>query len=170
MKNILYILFAILIVSCNKDDDSNDTLPPATQTGAGTFACYVNGKAFIDKSGSFNCFYQLVDGEYYFHITAHDVVEGIDEITIFSDKVQIAEGEVYELSNFEEFSISGMVFFKDSTLYTNSTSSTPGVLTITKLDTGNLIISGTFSFEVRHPITGNTIIISEGRFDSLFTI
>jgi len=59
MKKLLFsLVFFFLIVSCNKDDDSSHTLPPATQTGAGTFACYVNGKPFIDTSGGyFNCFY-----------------------------------------------------------------------------------------------------------------
>jgi len=57
-------------------------LPPATQTGAGTFACHVNGKAFIDKSGGwFNCFYQYVDGKYHFAIKGH-VNENIGNINI----------------------------------------------------------------------------------------
>lgn len=168
-KTFLVFILLTTLSSCSKDDN-NQALPPATQTGAGTFACYVNGQAFIDTSGNFNCFYQLIDGNYFFHITAHDIVEGIDEITIYSEKVKIEEGKTYQLTNLEEFHIAGIVFFEKTTSSANSTTISPGTLTITKLDSENFIVSGTFSFNVTHPITNNNIIISEGRFDSLFTI
>ena len=74
-KLILLLLTTFTLSCCNKDDDKPqnpvDQLPPATQTGAGTFGCLVNGVPFVDNSGFFNCFYQLVDGEYYFNITAN---------------------------------------------------------------------------------------------------
>lgn len=74
MKNLFtYLLIIFFFSSCNKDDDNPQTLPPATQTGAGTFACYVNGKPFIDTSGGyFNCYYQFIGGEYYFGIGGDD--------------------------------------------------------------------------------------------------
>jgi len=71
MKTKLFLLLFVttFLSGCKSDDNNNNALPPATQTGAGTFACYVNGKAFVDKSGGwFNCYYQLVDGGYYFGI------------------------------------------------------------------------------------------------------
>ena len=76
MKKLLLILLTTFFLSCcNKDDDNPQTLPPATQTGAGTFACYVNGKPFIDTSGGyFNCYYQFTGGEYYFGIQGADTV------------------------------------------------------------------------------------------------
>lgn len=172
MKKLLLLLIIPLTFSCCNNDDDNNTevLPPATQTGAGTFACKVNGQNFIDTSGGyFNCFYQFIDGEYFFHITARDVVSGIDEITLYSDKVQIEEGETYQLGNYEEFSITGIVFFENSTQNMNTTSEVPGTLTITKLDTDDFIVSGTFEFDIIHPDTGEIIQIREGRFDTLFT-
>ena len=76
MKNILIIstlLFVTFFLSCcNNDDDKPiaeiDKLPPATQTGANTFGCLLDGKAFLPGNypNATNCFYQLVDGEYYF--------------------------------------------------------------------------------------------------------
>ncbi|CAM1334565.1 hypothetical protein [Tenacibaculum aestuariivivum] len=75
MKNIFYIIILIATLSCCKNDDDNNTeaLPPATQTGAGTFACKVNGQSFIDTSGGyFNCFYQFIDGKYFFSVSGND--------------------------------------------------------------------------------------------------
>ena len=45
MKKLILLFTVSLILSCcNSDDDNNtETLPPATQTGAGTFACKVKG-------------------------------------------------------------------------------------------------------------------------------
>lgn len=44
-----------------------------------------------------------------------------------------------------------------------------GELTITKLDYTNNIVSGTFWFDLKHPATGETVKIREGRFDTHFT-
>src|SRR5690554_7308219 len=109
MKKIFLLLLAILTLSCCSDDDNNNiALPPATQTGAGTFACYVNGKPFIDKSGGwFNCFYQLVDGEYYFAIGGKDNNSMPRSISLGSTKKQIFEGEVYPLLEVSDGNVSG---------------------------------------------------------------
>lgn len=174
MKSFYKLLFFSVLLTCCNNDDHNaitpiDQLPLITQTGEGTFGCLVNGEPFIDNSGNFNCFYQFVNGEYFFHVTAKDLVHGIDEITIYFDKVQIEEGETYQLGNYEEFSVTGILFFENSTQNVNTNLQAPGTLTIIKLDTENQIVSGLFSFNVIHPITNNTIIVSEGRFDSFFT-
>uniref|UniRef100_UPI003899E6B3 DUF6252 family protein n=1 Tax=Tenacibaculum tangerinum TaxID=3038772 RepID=UPI003899E6B3 len=44
-----------------------------------------------------------------------------------------------------------------------------GELTITRFDLTNKIVSGTFWFDIKHPTTGATVEIREGRFDTLFT-
>ncbi len=43
------LLFVILNTQCKKDDLNAELakLPPITQTGANTFGCLVNGKAYI---------------------------------------------------------------------------------------------------------------------------
>lgn len=53
MKHIKLILvavaaFILMAPACSKDDDSN-TLPPATQTGANTFGCKINGVVYKCK-------------------------------------------------------------------------------------------------------------------------
>ena len=171
MKNILYILFAILIVSCNNDDDNNETLPAATQTGNGTFACYVNGKAFIDTSGGyFNCYYQFVDGEYYFSIAGEDSNHNIfDQIILASNASSIEEDVVYTLTCNLTDSYYGEVAFTGQLLGTTTCNSNYGTMTITKLDFTNNIVSGTFEFDIIHPNSGEIIQIRNGRFDTLFT-
>ncbi|MBQ0767738.1 MAG: hypothetical protein KBT58_00490, partial [Bizionia sp.] len=53
MKNLLLAFALLLIVSnCNKNDDDQptnpiDQLPPATQTGANTFGCLLDGEPFL---------------------------------------------------------------------------------------------------------------------------
>lgn len=61
--------------------------------------------------------------------------------------------------------------FKSSTVnveFSNTSSTFTGEMTITKLDFENYIVSGTFWFNLKHPVTGDTVKIREGRFDSHF--
>jgi len=174
-KLILFtLLFTSLLSCCDKDDnDVNEALPPATQTGAGTFACKINGQSFIDTSGGyFNCFYQLIDGKYYFGIQGSDTVGMITGVGMGTDKKIIEQGNVYPLlepidgnanggANITQSVSSGTISFTNMQ-YT-------GELTITKLDFTNHIVSGTFWYNIKNPYTNETIEIREGRFDTLFT-
>lgn len=56
-KKIILFFLAVtgIFVSCKKESTSQDELaklPPATQTGANTFGCLVNGKAFMPKGST----------------------------------------------------------------------------------------------------------------------
>ena len=173
MKKTILLVMLVFAFACDKDDHDNETLPPATQSGKGTFACYVDGKPFIDKSGGwFNCYYQLVEGEYYFSIGDNSINNLPQNIYIQTDKKRIFEGETYqllELSDGNTYAGCGFSYSitENYQSYTNSNYS--GELTITKLDFTSHIVSGTFWFDVKHPITGETVEIREGRFDTLFT-
>ena len=172
-KLLLLFTLAIIFSCCNNDDDNPQALPPATQTGAGTFACYVNGKSFIDTSGGyFNCFYQFTGGEYYFGIQGADTVGMITGVGLGTDKKQIEQGITYQLIEPTDGNANGGTGITQSISsgtisYTNLQYT--GELTITKLDFTNHIVSGTFWFDVENPYTGETIQIREGRFDTLFT-
>ena len=173
MKKIFILLItAFVISSCSKNEISI-TFPPATQTGSGIFACYVNGKPFIDTSGGyFNCFYQFVDGEYYFGIQGADTVGMITSVGLGTDKKQIEQGITYQLVEPTHGNANGGTGITKSISigtisFTNSQYT--GELTITKLDFTNHIVSGTFWFDVENPYTGETVQIREGRFDTLFT-
>jgi hypothetical protein len=165
--------------SCKKDDDHKDPidqLPPATQTGAGTFAALVDGKPFIADNPWFNCFYQYVDGEYYFGIqgrnNSNKYTSQPSSIALGTIKLKIQEGKIFELFEISENNASGGVGFTFSINDSQSSSTNSeytGELNITKLDFQNYIVSGTFWFDIQHPLTGKRIKIREGRFDTLFT-
>ena len=174
-KLILFtLLFTSLLSCCDKDDnEANEVLPPATQTGAGTFACKINGQSFIDTSGGyFNCFYQLIDGKYFFGIQGKDKVGTQTSVTIGTTAKTVSEGETLQLLR----NINGNAWaggrFKlniNSSEFSNTDENYTGELTITKLDFTNHIVSGTFWFNIKNPYTNETVEIREGRFDTLFT-
>jgi hypothetical protein len=175
-KLLLFFLTTLALMSCDKDDDATQTLPEATQTGRGIFACYVNGKPFIDNSGSpngisFNCFYQLIDGEYYFGIQGRTIVDDMRTIVLSTTSKSIANNEILTLQeNLDGNAWGGGRFNTESVggegSYTNSEYT--GELHITKFDFENRIISGTFSMNIQHPVSGETVEIREGRFDTRF--
>src|SRR5699024_6190193 len=98
MKKLLLLVILILCFACSKDDD-NQSLPPATEYAAGTFACYVDGKPFIDNSGGwFNCYYQFVEGEYYFAVGGKAEVNNLQSIILGTEAKTIEEGETLYLA------------------------------------------------------------------------
>src|SRR5690554_6429390 len=182
-KNIFLLVLPLLLclTGCKKDDDQHtnpvDQLPPATQTGAGTFAALVDGKPFIDNSGGwFNCFYQFVDEGYYFNIHGKDesykYTPSPWSLSLGTIDRSISEGEILELLEMSIGNASGGGGFSFS-ITDNPSSSTnteyTGELTITKLDFEKQIVSGVFWFDLEHPETGERVKIREGRFDTLFT-
>lgn len=177
-KLLLFFLTTLALMSCDKDDDAPQTLPEATQTGRGIFACYVNGKPFIDNSGSpngisFNCYYQLIDGEYYFGIQGRTIVEDMRTVVLSTTSKSISNNEILILQeNLDGNAWGGGRFNTESVggegSYTNSEYT--GELYITKFDFENRIISGTFSMNIQHPVSGETVEIREGRFDTRFGI
>lgn len=181
MKNLI-LKFACLIalISCDKDDDKPKTelekLPPATQIGAQTIGCLVNGKAFIDNS-SFNNFYQFIDGEYYLVINwFRNTSQGYKSGQIAINRIQIEEGQTYILNKSSytdgDYTGGGATFV--STLpeiygqYETNTNYT-GQIHFTRFDTQNFIMSGTFEFEAKDILSEETISITNGRFDLNFT-
>ncbi|MGC1472342.1 MAG: hypothetical protein WA775_07095 [Psychroserpens sp.] len=177
MKNTMYIILLLLfplwgLGGCNEDDDhcqGIDCLPPATQTGEGTFGCLVNGKPFVDNSGSFNCFYQLVDGEYYFGIRGRqDSV--IDQIGIGSEKKNIETNINLFLKSQQDGNFYGRVSFNCSNcMGATTTEESLGLIKFTLLDFENNIVSAIFEFTVTDPNNGKVYEITEGRFDAQFT-
>jgi hypothetical protein len=175
MKKLIFLFTVSLILSCcsNDDDNNTETLPPATQTGAGTFACKVNGQSFIDTSGGyFNCFYQFNNGEYYFGIQGNDRVGSLISVDIGTYKKEVFENETYQLlDNIDGNAWAGSSFNPNSNSqeFSSTNLQYTGEFKITKLDFTNNIVSGTFWFDVENPYTGEIVEIRDGRFDTLFT-
>ncbi len=173
MKKIILILIITFTLSCcNKDDDKPncqgiDCLPEATQTGAGTFGCLVNGEPYVDNSGSFNCFYQLVGGKYFFSISTN-FDKSIKGIGLGSQEIELSQGNNYQLIEINSGNFSADIYIDANNNFETSSIS-PGNIIITKFDNLNNIVSARFEFMVTNPNTGVIYNITEGRFDSLFT-
>jgi hypothetical protein len=168
---VLLITFPLWgLGGCNKDDNNCQgiqCLPPATQTGAGTFGCLVNGVPYVDNSGFFNCFYQFVDGEYRFSISA-EFDKAVKGIGLGSQQIEILQGNNYQLIEVGVGNFSADIFIDANNNFETS-SINPGNIIITKFDVVNNIISATFEFTVTNPSTGVIYEITEGRFDAQFT-
>ncbi len=180
----LYLLAFMLLLPasrCEKDNpdpqDQREPLPPATQDGRGTFACYVNDKAFIGRP--YNCFFQYdpQNGRYYLSLTGHDKKfkgdikypwsigldmshdtwnipnDTIIPLLVGIDSINSAVGAVHISRTVSDSKFS----YTDSTL--------TGELHITRFDLQEYIVSGTFWFNVLNPYTGDTLHITDGRLD-----
>jgi hypothetical protein len=178
MKKKLYILLLLFPfwglggLSCDNDDDSGcvgvDCLPPATTTGEGTFGCLVNGEPFVDNSGNFNCFYQLVNGEYYFGIQAEKNLNNIDLVGLGSNQKEITLNNTIILNKDESNNFYGGISLTNlgGAIRTLDNS---GQITFTEFNTNSNIVSAIFEFNIIIPETGEIIEITEGRFDAQFT-
>lgn len=181
MKRYLwFVLLLFLLTACKKDKEDPAPKPPelplATQTGANTFGCYVNGKPFIQQQrwAEPTVGTQLVEssstGDYYIFIDAGN--NNVDTLFPFSVFVSI----IYELDVSKTYTTSdlkaklwgGFLNFENprTTLNTNPEVD-EGWIKIDRFDLENKIISGRFEFTVSnpdHPEMG-TYHITNGRFD-----
>lgn len=180
MKRILplacFLLIITLIIACKNDDDNTppiNQLPEATQEGRGIFGCLVNGEPFIETGTFFNTFYQLVDGAFFFGITGEFENKNPSAIFMGTNQKTIEEGETLQFNLNENGNAYTTVIFSPSENNFNGAFSdgeqNTGILTITKLDFENSIVSGTFEMNMIDPFTGEVVTITEGRFDTLFT-
>lgn len=169
------LLIAFTLFSCNNDDDSDvspiDQLPEATQTGRGIFGALVNGEAFVETNNFFNTFYQQVDGEFFFGLTAQFDGQNPSAINLATKARTISEGETLLLIEREDGNAWGGGFTPsfNETMLVKTNSINSGILTITKLDFENNIVSGTFEMTVINPYTNEVVQVTNGRFDTLFT-
>jgi hypothetical protein len=177
MKKLFLFLFAALILcSCDKDDDKPKTelekLPPATQIGAKTFGCLLDGVAFVPTKSNGSSFYQYVNG-YYFSLQG-DIYPKNQIITLGTSthNLKIEEGKTYILQAKIDGNATGNYYFGDDITGVNelvrTTDIEKGEMTITKLDFTKNIVSGTFWYDIKD---GKGVIhqIREGRFDMPFT-
>ena len=154
---------------CCSKDDIPTTLPPATQIGAGTFGCLVNGVPYVDNSGFFNCYYQLVGGEYYFGIGSDKEQAGLSQIIIGSNKRTIITNTSIELNENNDIEFYAEIKLKNVAGDFVTTNLEDGTIIFTRYDTNSNIVSAIFEFTIKIPTTGEIIKITQGRFDAKFT-
>lgn len=179
MKYVLLILACWLITGagCKKEVDQLSKLPPATQTGANTFGCLVNGKAWVAQTDcqlicdpAFRLYYDSRHGGYV-GITA-DWLNSSDNIdqrinilfdsTNFKLKHNLTIDNPYTLARFIDYKK-----INNCGTYEHSSDSLvihTGNVNLVKYDLQSGIMSGTFEFTITKPGC-TTLSVTNGRFD-----
>jgi hypothetical protein len=182
MKQIKLLLFIIactnIFAACKKDKnttDPADQLPPATQTGANTFGCLVNGKVYVPAGYTGTTKPNP-------HVIYEIGLNGSPTLTINADKYDnsyINKGYFFfsigNLNHLGNYFYPNDVNFLMGWLEQIGNCGTPSFDTtvkkwggiITKLDIPNRIISGTFDCKYK-TLQCDTVFITDGRFDIKF--
>ncbi len=185
MLQLLLLFFVGLILnSCYKNDTppiippapiDYTVLPLATQTGAGTFGCLVDGEVWVPRvpiltvtSADISALISEKDGTGGGGISCYlvDIEKGIDnwmEITI-GNNYFITDKYCYP----DKLGVSAQFRKKNSQRYQSTYFDTDeNCVTITRFDTTNNIISGVFNFTVYNDTIhkNDKVVISDGRFD-----
>lgn len=176
-----FLLCAFLsLTACNGDDPNPiEQLPPATQSGMNTLGCLINGQAFTPKGGGLSgpdrgASYQFVynNGDSFFNFQVFgthfkEPFQGIYMNIMLGKFENLEEGGVYLL---EELGLNkGEAGYDNGGLKAYRTDNKhTGTLTVTHYDYDKRIISGTFEFEV--DVDGETLKVTDGRFDMEFTL
>ena len=166
MKEKLYVLHSYLLLgiiiafffnSCCKEKDLS--LPDETTVGANKFGCYVDDELFV-YSGSGGVFGAPNIGAYC-DPSSNTLV--IFAYTKSNDYMCLVDS-IFEVGN--RYIVSDAYYndYKTKVTY-KLEKDIHSEMYLSKYDVNNKIASGTFSFMVKHPVSGETKTISEGRFD-----
>jgi hypothetical protein len=141
MKNkylLFFLLFGIAISICASCGRHNDPpselskLPPATQSGANTFGCLVNGHALVpgNEANSYQCNYIFYKGDYFFTADGaqHTADGDINSVDISTDSLAIAEGQSYTFKTFGTIKSASVRYYVFS-----------GIATINRYDVNNIV-------------------------------
>lgn len=171
------IMSLLMLLSCSKDEKPTaeiDKLPPATQNGANTAGCLVDGKAFTPKGfvQGGNLVLNYFGDSFTFGIGQKSKNKPLKSIGIFLDQLPepLIVNQVYVL-NSKFLGIPGKagIYSIDSPSPPNinfyeTNESVTGELIITHHDFDNAILSGTFWFDAVNS-EGDIVEVREGRFD-----
>ena len=183
MKTKLPLSLAVLLLTqcskCKNDPapaDPASQLPPATQTGANTFGCLVNGQPLTPKGNT---------GSSNFDVTYDPSFRGGD-LNIGAYRIADGRRQYFSISAAPVTNIGVYSFTRPTGVCTANYADTPGSsngcnliysdqdviyrsghLQITKFDTRSRIVSGTFDFKLLQAGC-DTLNITQGRFDAKF--
>ena len=185
-KHIFYAVLLFIsatITQCGKTTVDPNGLPPATQTGTGTFACLINGAVWQYKNA--DNFYTSpktrweFDPNYlggYLYIGGIRYVDGTnstDLLSLVSDSLILKKEKIINKPNLEfgvrfirnEYNVNECKDYSTAPINDSSKNFfSSGKLTLTKLDQNARIISGIFYCKIYQ--TGcDSLKITEGRFD-----
>lgn len=171
---ILLLLFGILGACKNKTNTPPlapiDQLPPATQEGANTAGCLLNGEPFIaEKRNNIPFSLNYINGEDFALLIGNNSKNRLNDILISIHKTQLEVGKTYALnetfggnSKTGEYEINTGVPFNSNYYSTNP--DITGEVTITAHNFNEAYLSGTFWFDAVNS-EGTVVQFREGRFD-----
>jgi hypothetical protein len=173
---LLTLPLTLLLGQCHKKSPNpakpEDQLPAATQTGADTFGCLVNGQPYTPNGNNGSTNYAVLydptfqggtlQTETYRYLTTSSG-------TRYQQSVSFTLGDINHVGTYEITGKGNQILLftdysrdKPCDWYTNGNGVyTSGTLVITRLDN---ILSGTFSFTLAQPGC-DSIKITQGRFD-----
>ena len=175
----LTLLCLSTIVAGCKKDKKTEQLPPATQTGANTFGCLINGKVYTPKGFKLNKpnFEMIVDPGFN---------DGNLDIRVYrlenerETYLSLGSDSIKNVGFYPIDTNAGFSFFVNTKNSASricltrhpdgNASGKTGFIKITRYDLNNRIISGEFEFEFTNTDCGlgNPIKITQGRFDKSF--
>lgn len=175
MKYLLTAFTFLLLtaMSCRKNkDNQKDKLPPATQVGANTFGCLVNGKVYIPKgysgTGTPNpkiIFDIGIDGFPYLQIDARQYYQNSQNGSfIINIQNFVGSGEYLIYTNKKQIGFGSYLIPDCGILPNDDTHFKSGRVLITKYDLTGGVISGQFNFKIK-PSNCDTLFFTEGIFD-----
>jgi hypothetical protein len=188
MKHILLVM--LFLTACSSDSSSpEDGLPAATQTGANTFGCLIDGKLLVPRNGDGTVTNPLwgailwggiPDSNYYRELEVRDLKSSkraslllhMDETDShgIGDYIINESNGMSNIDGLDQTYLHCTVFDEQTNSYQQYVSyENSGILKITRIlvgtPTGN-ILSGTFSCSLRNIQNPNDEIeITSGRFD-----
>lgn len=172
MKNLLTAGLLLLSLTACRDRQDENKLPEATQTGANTGGCLVDGKVWVAKrenigavTGGRANMYEEVNG--YHKVTIYLSSENSTLTTLYIELVarEPFTEKTYEIPSYDNIK-GAMITTAYDAFYTDTQNS--GQITFTKIDRQKQFFSGTFSFKAKNS-TGKVASITDGRFDKKFS-
>lgn len=184
MKQLLLALAIGLTVMgcCERDPDENinpNVLPPATQVGANTGGCLVNGEVWVASKERFkrNGIRTYVrespyDKKLFFSIGLTNLKNDTESILIEIDIADFKLNKEYDIpydANVRDvFATYRNISIQNNFYYHTFYPDYIGKIKFTRVDISQNIVSGTFELNLLDKYTGKTITVTEGRFDKKF--
>lgn len=171
----LLICLGIVSLSCQKEK-----LPKPSRSGKNTFGCKINGKNWVPHgTGGFGRIEPTSGGYFYSANNRPDVwIRAYDDrksFDLFLNNVTTTgeyllnqttrpKGQLLRPANYGAYSIDGNTIDDPDYAYITSRQYT-GKVTVTRADTVNRIVSGTFEFTAYDSDSKKTVRVTDGRFD-----
>ena len=172
----LLLLLVVGIQCKKKSDPPASSLPAATQEGKNSFGCKINGEDWIPyfrcttftgncKELGFGVFYQNTISKIPldFTLSARKTV-GDSALSVF--EMYTADSKIAKTGNVID-SVVILYFEGTNEFYHFPPVYSSGAVNLTKLDTVNNIIAGTFAFTLYNS-SGDSVVVTDGRFDLTF--